>query len=274
VCEKKEKENYDYEKNFFLHFCKMRFSAIRYLGDWLCLGIPLFFIVYGEIADPIKRHVDYDSIDILHGFPHLPHTISIELLIGGVLLGNAIVSVLLSRLNLHDLHHSMLGLISGILVTEAFSNMIKISVGRYRPNFKESCQMVFSQVRECIESNDRRTRDGRLSFPSGHTAVAFCFGVFQTCYLAGKLKIFVPNESHKIPLLFKALFTIHPLIFSSWVMVTRLQDYHHSFEDVVAGMLLGSFFGCFAYYLYFNPLSSKDSDSPKFHNDSETTKID
>jgi diacylglycerol diphosphate phosphatase / phosphatidate phosphatase len=234
----------------------------KYFWDWILLLIPILLIIYGEIADPFDRFLfSGDSVSILHGFPHLEHTISIETLIFVCLATNASIAMFSAR----NIHHSLLGCLTGILYSEAFSNILKIVIGKFRPDFMQRCAEIELNLKECLLSKNRKIRDGRLSFPSGHTAVAFCFGVYQFCYLIGKFGLFVHNKRHKIPITLKGLICISPLIFSFWVMVTRLRDYHHSFEDILAGILIGSMNGFWSYFVYFPSLFAQDSHIPRVH---------
>ena len=78
--------------------------------------------------------------------------------------------------------------------------------------------------------------EGRKSFPSGHSSFSFAAWGFVFFYIAGKLGTF--HCSRPIStwrLLLPLIFLLVPLS----IALSRTSDYHHHWQDVLAGSVLG-----------------------------------
>ena len=143
------------------------------------------------------------------------------------------------------------GIVEAGALSVGFTDIIKSTVGAYRPDY-------------LAMSSSSHDRQGRLSFPSGHTSLAFASAVVLFMYFlwqfylhrvsTGARGTFSASPSRKtlwlldeLAFSFKFFFSLWPLIAASLVATTRLIDYHHHFWDVIAGALLGSFFGGFVF---------------------------
>ncbi|CAJ0848585.1 11933_t:CDS:2, partial [Entrophospora sp. SA101] len=73
-------------------------------------------------------------------------------------------------------------------------------------------------------------------FPSGHSTTAFGGWVFFILYINGKAKV---------------LILCLPLLFASWVSITRINDFSHFPFQVITGVILGIFSGLISYRLHF-----------------------
>eukprot|EP01112_Ceratiomyxa_fruticulosa_P012545 TRINITY_DN3478_c0_g1_i3.p1 TRINITY_DN3478_c0_g1~~TRINITY_DN3478_c0_g1_i3.p1 ORF type:complete len:140 (-),score=15.74 TRINITY_DN3478_c0_g1_i3:35-454(-) len=102
-------------------------------------------------------------------------------------------------------------------------------------------------------------REGRLSFPSLHTSIAFCTLPYLSLYLCGKLGVFKRGGGQ----MWKVLVMIGPIAIAFLVAVSRTIDYHSNFVDIVAGSILGISIATFSYFLNFPSLMSEDCDMPK-----------
>jgi len=151
---------------------------------------------------------------------------------------------------------------------------LKNRIGRLRPDFLDRCK--FDLVLQECTGHGSDIRDGRKSFPSGHSSVAFVGASFVFLYLVGKTGCFAPGTvrggfiSSKAA---RAVLCLAPLVLSSWVAITRLEDNRHHNEDVVVGSLIGFFSAAIAYYMYWHhPFGSKHG-TPKlvYSNDVEET---
>ena len=107
-------------------------------------------------------------------------------------------------------------------------------------------------------------------------------GIFTFLYLAGKWKVFASNRSHLSPirtwrLLFLLLTIlgkisteilslksrnliqfIVPLCFA----ISRTCDYHHHWQDVTVGTILGTILAIFIYYQHYPYLNHPNCDIP------------
>ncbi|KAF8920371.1 phosphatidic acid phosphatase type 2/haloperoxidase [Mucidula mucida] len=165
-----------------------------------------------------------------------------------------------------DLHNSTLGLILGLALTGAFTQITKITVGRPRPDIVDRCQPppgsvdpVFglSNWTICTQTDNAILRDGFRSFPSGHSSLSFAGLGFLSFYLAGKLHLF-DKRGHTG----KAWLALLPFAGASLVAVSRSMDYRHHWHDILVGSILGTVMGYFAYRQYYPSLASELSHRP------------
>lgn len=113
-------------------------------------------------------------------------------------------------------------------VTEVAKKM----VGRPRPNFVALCGWNGS---ECTaETEDAMS--AYQSFPSGHTSTMFSAHLPLTFYFLSRAR----RGS-----MVAALPSLLPVLLASWVGITRIQDYWHNWDDVLAGACIGSLCAAF-----------------------------
>lgn len=154
----------------------------------------------------------------------------------------------------HDFHHAALGLFESLSLTFFATNLIKVTVGRLRPDFLERCQ---PNAQLTCTGDAESIREGRRSFPSGHTSTAFAGGMFLSLYLWGKLKPLGKNGAF-----WKVFLSISPLFGATMMGVSRIIDNRHHWEDVLVGALLGIGFSWLAYRLNFPAPWAKQSHRP------------
>eukprot|EP01097_Dermamoeba_algensis_P011097 TRINITY_DN8462_c0_g1_i1.p1 TRINITY_DN8462_c0_g1~~TRINITY_DN8462_c0_g1_i1.p1 ORF type:complete len:162 (+),score=36.21 TRINITY_DN8462_c0_g1_i1:50-487(+) len=118
----------------------------------------------------------------------------------------------------------------------------KVAAGRLRPFFL-----------------NHQVRDSHLSFPSGHSSATFTGMVFCILYLSGKLGTFRKDDGAFWKMLLNCVF----LAVGFAVSVSRTIDYHHNFDDILAGSIIGVVSACFGYFLNYNSIASKRSHLPK-----------
>jgi len=93
-----------------------------------------------------------------------------------------------------------------------FTDAIKLACGRIRPDYYHT-----------VDSG-HVPKEGRVSFPSGHSSISFQGMVMLALYLQGQFKLFVVESGGQF---WKAVVSLTPLILSTFIAVSRTRDYHH-----------------------------------------------
>jgi len=227
-----------------------------YLVDWAVLGVVCMteLLLSHLVFSPYERYLPANDPAV--SYPNLPDTIPSWSLafIDGLLPILIFVAWQYLMRSSHDLHHATLGLAQALVFTLLFTDAVKISAGRYRPDW---------QARVDGKLSESVLRDGRQSFPSGHSSIAFAGMVYLSLWLSGKLGLF----RHHGGTSWKACVILCPIAVATLVAVSRTRDYHHDFSDILAGAVLGAGMAVFAYYLNYHSLSSDKSHLPKLRVD-------
>ena len=141
-----------------------------------------------------------------------------------------------------------------LLITE----VIKNSVGRLRPDFLARCQPEQNQINNPSCNGDPAVvKEGRKSFPSGHSSLSFSGLGFLSFYLAGKIRL-VDGRGY----VWKVLVALLPLLGALLIAISRVDDYRHHWQDVTVGGLLGVAVTTLAYHYYYPPLHSPKCGIP------------
>ncbi|ORY29111.1 phosphatidic acid phosphatase type 2/haloperoxidase [Naematelia encephala] len=238
-----------------------------YLPDW-CLTIFLWGIFYLlDTIDGYRRLFSVTDTSLAHPFAH-HERIPIWLLIVlcGIVPGVLIIIVGgLFRRSLWDVHSGILGLILSLGLSETFTDIIKITVGRPRPDLFDRCQLpsdLTSDPTHGLTSWTACTRtdllnDGFRSFPSGHSSFSWCGMWFLILYMAAKMRVY-----NRLGYTYKSWLLLAPLSCASLVAVSRTMDYRHHATDVIAGAIIGILTGWWGYRQYYPPLSHPQSYKP------------
>lgn len=100
--------------------------------------------------------------------------------------------------------------------------------GRPRPDYVSRCFADGNyRADAACTGGYHLVNDGRKSFPSGHSSVAFASFGFMSLYLAGKLKVFTAQGKGSAG---RLLAVICPVFFSLCVAISRTCDYHHHWQ--------------------------------------------
>ncbi|KAJ1998861.1 hypothetical protein GGI04_004814 [Coemansia thaxteri] len=134
------------------------------------------------------------------------------------------------------------------------TNVIKNATGRLRPDFIDRCRPSITDNPKlrlvnytvCTQTDLDYLHEGMRSFPSGHASLAFCGLMFTSLYLASHLR-YNDQRGHA----YKTIVFYLPLFCAVLIAISRTADYHHHWQDVLAGSLMGTFIGWFGYRTYF-----------------------
>ncbi|XP_034104036.1 putative phosphatidate phosphatase [Drosophila albomicans] len=140
----------------------------------------------------------------------------------------------------------------GHVVEQFIKDMGKQVIGRLRPHFFDVCRPQLADGGTCLDEAHRHggiyhmdytchsadatpemLRDMNVSFPSGHSSMAFYGLVFMALYLQSiRLS---PSST-----LLRPLCQLVCVALATFVGLSRVMDYKHHWSDVVAGSLLGA----------------------------------
>lgn len=168
---------------------------------------------------------------------------------------------------------------AALMVVGFLTELFKLICGRIRPDFLDRCKpnLTFDQSLkaqgvnkewgiapnpQCTSTDARLLRDGRVSFPSGHSSTAYVVGWFGCFYLLWGIscradmqlnhKLYVPGDGfwrrlgkELISSLLLGLM-LFQLAYPWGVGVSRFRDNRHNASDIIAGFMLGiTFAGAF-----------------------------
>ncbi|KPU75513.1 uncharacterized protein Dana_GF11605, isoform B [Drosophila ananassae] len=153
------------------------------------------------------------------------------------------------------------------------TSLLKITVGRPRPDYFYRCfpdgVMVLNNHTEMgwdasiLDFNctgiPSEINEGRKSFPSGHSSFAFASFGFIAYYVGAKLHAFdARGRGHT----WRLCLSVIPLMIALMVAVSRTCDYHHHWQDVTFGGIIGLFAGYVSYRQYYPSIFGPDAGKP------------
>ncbi|KAH8311392.1 hypothetical protein KR044_006068 [Drosophila immigrans] len=152
------------------------------------------------------------------------------------------------------------------------TSLLKITVGRPRPDYFYRCfpdgNMLLNETANTLGSSildfnctgiPSEINEGRKSFPSGHSSFAFASFGFVAYYVGAKLHAFDARGRGQT---WRMCVAVLPLIVAALVAVSRTCDYHHHWQDVTVGALIGLFCGYFSYRQYYPSIFSTEAGKP------------
>ncbi|XP_052773671.1 phospholipid phosphatase 5-like [Mya arenaria] len=162
--------------------------------------------------------------------------------------------------DLVDFIQFILGSVLSIFLGGSLVNCIKVGVGRPRPDFLERCfpDGTIGDPEHCTGDLAAVT-EGYKSFPSGHATLCFSCLAFISLYLAGKLHIFNMRGKGSA---WRIVVVILPLLWATMIGVSRTADYHHHWQDVTVGSILGLTVAYLTYRSYYPALQRHNSHLP------------
>jgi len=209
-------------------------------------------------------------LDGIIGKPFIKEQVSEGTLIAasvGTVLTFGVASGLYHR-DFHHTHNFILGALSAITATQVTGHILKVSVGRLRPDFRDryvraACAGNISSTTnfDCEAVDDgfvataKDIERGRRSFPSGHATLSFTLISYLGLH-AGSSWIWgesVPKSGFARPLTQVAGVLAGGALLAggTYVAASRVTDGRHHLGDVAFGAAMGSAFGAASYFLHF-----------------------
>jgi membrane-associated phospholipid phosphatase len=164
-------------------------------------------------------------------------------------------------------------LIQALVVTNFWTEIIKVVYGSLRPDFLARCLPDSSG--KCTNTNISFVNDGRKSWPSGHSSNAFCamgyislFAIFQleliTLYKHPRSVPRAPEAEEAIPSvpvgtdrrasnvpMTGFILVFLPLFVALMIGISRITNYRHQAWDVIGGGIIGLLTVVCLFYLHF-----------------------
>ncbi|OBZ73760.1 putative lipid phosphate phosphatase 3, chloroplastic [Grifola frondosa] len=232
-----------------------------YLLDWSIAGTAWFAAWIIKELPPFES--EFNLKDPAIDYKHHSNQIGSGLnwTIALILPLTVTVAVGCIRRSAIEVHHSCLALWAGRGYAYFFTESLKNRVGRLRPDFLDRCK--WDKTLKACAGNLDKVLDGRRSFPSGHSSTAFAGMTFLSFWIAGMTGAWCINQpASSASLLSSKLarlsLSIIPLLFATWVAISRVEDNRHHIEDVIVGSLIGITSAAICYLIYWpNPFTSQ-----------------
>ncbi|KAF9211611.1 hypothetical protein BGZ59_007850 [Podila verticillata] len=206
-----------------------------YAFDWILCIVLIAVFLYLDSVDPFHREFSVQNSAIMYSYRLKDSVPTWALIVISV--GGPVVLILLVGLGIrrspYDVHNGVLGLLVSVLLTTMFTQVIKVTVGKQRPDFLARCIPMLNEVKitqdvplslwtidVCTQTDKSILQDGMRSFPSGHASSALL------------------------------------------IAISRVRDYRHSGVDVTWGSIIGIIFAIFAYFQYYPSLTKSTSHVP------------
>lgn len=230
---------------------EISFRAVLFVVFWYLEGLP-----------PYIRSIKPEELWLYQNAVHPHDTVpTMWLLIMAMGIPSAfILTHYLSTNQYVDLRQGLLGLLLTAPLTGIITDLVKLSVGRPRPDFFYRCfpEGQTTSDLQCTGATDI-VMEGRKSFPSGHSAWIFaCFG-FLALYLLGKLRCFGAGGRGEG---WRLCLALCPLVAATLISLSRYQDYRHHWEDILCGGVLGFLMACICYHHHYPPPWTPEGHAP------------
>ena len=145
----------------------------------------------------------------------------------------------------HDSRDFTLSILISAGLAFILTTFIKNITGRLRPSFYDMCGWDKSVEWDGVSNlcTSSHEKEGRKSFPSGHSSGSFSGLFLLTLYLLGRSRLVAPSRVHcqirSGKRLLKLFLCFAPTLLATWISITRSIDNWHHFSDILAGALIG-----------------------------------
>ncbi|XP_015244948.1 PREDICTED: lipid phosphate phosphohydrolase 3-like isoform X1 [Cyprinodon variegatus] len=229
--------------------------SLSFFVSFFVASLP-FLIIETSTIKPYQRGF-YCSDESIR-FPRKEgETISDAVLCGvGILIGT--VSIVIGEcFRVHQLHvgtksfvgnayvaalYKQIGVfLFGCAVSQSFTDIAKVSVGRMRPHFLDVCRPDFSTINCSVgyvtnytcTGDESEVQEARKSFFSGHAS----FSLFTMLYLAFYIQ---SRFTWRGARLLRPLLQFTLLMMAFYTGLSRVSDHKHHPTDVLAGFVQGA----------------------------------
>ncbi|XP_028448571.1 phospholipid phosphatase 3 isoform X1 [Perca flavescens] len=156
--------------------------------------------------------------------------------------------------------------IFGCAISQSFTDIAKVSVGRMRPHFLDVCKPDFSTINcslgyitdyQC-QGPESKVQEARKSFFSGHASFSMYTMLYLVFYLQSRF------NWHGARLL-RPLTQFTLLMMSFYTGLSRVSDHKHHPTDVLAGFVQGALVAyCIVFFVsdLFKPKGRRSTLSP------------
>jgi len=165
-----------------------------------------------------------------------------------------------------DMRAAILVITMAIPLNGVITNIIKLCVGRFRPDFVFRCWPdgiipvdAFDFEHLVCSGRHEVIAQGRKSFPSGHSSFSFATFGFVFLYFSGKAGTFHGRKERGS---WRLLFSLACLLIPLAIAMSRTADYHHHWQDVVVGSALGLAIVFLVYRQYYPSILDPNSALP------------
>lgn len=159
--------------------------AFSYLFDWiLCVVLIALFLMLDNLT-PFKRQFSVEDRSLMYPYKEKETIPTWALIVIAVVFPAVLMAVvsLFIRRSSYDFHNGFLGLLLSVSLTIVVTQVVKVTVGKHRPDFIDPCKPMLNgvaitrdeplklwSVDVCTTTNHSVFKDGMRSFPSGHAS--------------------------------------------------------------------------------------------------------
>ncbi|KAF9100592.1 hypothetical protein BGX29_006465 [Mortierella sp. GBA35] len=243
-----------------------------YLFDWvLCIVLIALFLALDKLM-PFKRQFSVEDVSLMYPYKE-KETIPTWALIVIAVVFPAVLMAVVSfaiRRSSYDFHSGFLGLLLSVSLSIVVTQVLKVTVGKHRPDFLDRCKPMLNgvaitrdeplklwSVDVCTTTDHFVFKDGMRSFPSGHASTSFAGLLYLSLWLAGKVHVF-DRKGYSL----KSVILMVPILAAMLVTISRIMDYRHAAADVGWGAVIGIVFAIFAYHQYYPSITKSHSHIP------------
>lgn len=212
----------------------------------------------------------FDSrLDALIGRPMLQEKVPVPGLIAAQLSMLSLAAIVdgVSFQDFHRTHSLVLGAAVATMLTLDVTDIMKLTFGRLRPDFRErylraACQGIIQRpdnldcqpVDDGFEIDRNDYVDGFKSFPSGHASSSFALATYLSMWVGSTWLWGDDASAFSRPI---AVLGMGGLFSGAlYTAASRVNDNRHHVEDVAVGAALGASIGLATWCLYFDASGS------------------